>query len=100
MIKVTNQSKPVIKIKTNGRLGVLKKDKHNQDHNKKIGPTFDDNHQEDNWERGVEPTLECLSKKNHDQDLLHTITIICTTQGENYIIIFFNKKVRTCNKHH
>jgi len=44
MIKVMNQSKSMIKIATNGRLGALKEDKHDQDHNNKVAPTFDDNH--------------------------------------------------------
>ncbi len=43
-------------------------------------------------ERGAEPTFECLSNKDHDEDLLHTITIVCTTQGGNNIRFFSIKK--------
>jgi hypothetical protein len=43
-------------------------------------------------ERGAEPTLKCLSNKDHDEDLLHTITITCTTQGGNNIRFFSIKK--------
>jgi len=39
-------------------------------------------------ERGVGPTFECLGDENHDEDLLHTITIACTTQGITNIIFF------------
>jgi hypothetical protein len=39
-------------------------------------------------ERGAKPTFKCLSNEDHDEDLLHTITIACTTQGVNNIIIF------------
>jgi hypothetical protein len=44
MIKVMNQSKPMIKIVTNEGLGALKEDKHDQDHNNKVAPTFDHDH--------------------------------------------------------
>jgi hypothetical protein len=30
----------------------------------------------------IEPTFECSCNKDHDEDLLHTITITCTTQGK------------------
>jgi hypothetical protein len=43
-------------------------------------------------ERGVEPTLECLSNEDRDENLLHTIIIACTTQGENNIRFFSIKK--------
>jgi hypothetical protein len=43
-------------------------------------------------ERGAKPTLECLSNKDHDENLLHTITIACTTQGGNNIRFFSIKK--------
>jgi len=43
-------------------------------------------------ERGVKPPFECLSNENHDEYLLHTITIACTTQGGNNIIFFSIKK--------
>jgi hypothetical protein len=39
-----NQSKPMIRIVTNGGLGALKENKHDQDHNNKVAPTFDDDH--------------------------------------------------------
>ncbi len=43
-------------------------------------------------ERGAKPTFECLSNEDHDEDLLHTITITCTTQGGNNIRFFSIKK--------
>jgi len=43
-------------------------------------------------ERRAKPTLKCLSNENYDENLLHTITIICTTQGGNNIICFSIKK--------
>ncbi len=43
-------------------------------------------------ERGIKPTLECLSNENHDEGLLHTITIVCTTQGGKNISFFSIKK--------
>jgi len=43
-------------------------------------------------ERKAKPTLECLSNKNYDENLLHTITIICTTRHGNNIRFFSIKK--------
>jgi hypothetical protein len=61
-------------------LGVLEEDEHDQDHNNKVGPTFDEiTKRKIVMEGGAEPTLECLGNKDHDEDLLHTITIACTT---------------------
>jgi len=42
--------------------------------------------------RGTKPTIECLSNEDHDEDLLHTITITCMTQGGNNIRFFSIKK--------
>jgi hypothetical protein len=39
-----NQLKPMIKTATNGGLGALKENKHDQDHNNKVVPTVDDDH--------------------------------------------------------
>jgi hypothetical protein len=36
----------------------------------------------------AEPTFECSCNKDHDKDLLHTITITCTTQGKTNIRFF------------
>ncbi len=32
-------------------------------------------------EGGVGLTFECLGNEDHDEDLLHTITIACTTKA-------------------
>jgi hypothetical protein len=32
-------------------------------------------------EGGVGPTFECLGNEDHDEDLLHTIAIACTTKA-------------------
>jgi len=43
-------------------------------------------------EKRAKPTLECFSNENYDENLLHTITIVCTTQGGNNIRFFSIKK--------
>jgi len=43
-------------------------------------------------EGGAEPTFECSNDKDHDEDLLHTITIAYTTQGRTNIRFFSIKE--------
>jgi len=101
VIKVTNQSEPMIKITTNARLGTLKEDEHNQDHNNKVRPTFDDNHQKENYDGKRSQTHIWVFKQwkswwipsAHHHHCLHN------TRRKQYYI-FFNKKGWTCNKHH
>jgi hypothetical protein len=50
-------------------------------------------------EGGVGPTFECLSDEDHDEDLLHTITIACTIEGITNIN-FFNRRKQIYFKHH
>ncbi len=70
-------------------MGVLEEDKHDQDHNNKVRPTFDAiTMRKIVMEIRVKPTFECSGDKGHDEDLLHTITIACTTQGITNIIYF------------
>lgn len=42
--------------------------------------------------RRTEPTFECLGNEDHDEDLLHTITITCTTQSKTNIKKIQQKK--------
>ncbi len=39
-------------------------------------------------EGGIEPTLECLGDKNHDENLLHTITLLAQHMAKSIIDFF------------
>jgi hypothetical protein len=74
-------------------LGVLEEDEHDQDHNNKIRTTFDEiTKRKIMMEGRAGPTFECLSNEDHDENLLHTITIACITQDKTHIRIFLIEK--------
>jgi len=39
-------------------------------------------------EGGVEPTLECLGNKDHDENLLHTIILLAQHMAQSIIDFF------------
>jgi hypothetical protein len=43
-------------------------------------------------EVGARPTLEFSCNEDHDEDFLHTITIICTTRGKTNIQFYSTKE--------